>query len=199
MYEDNYIFYSIFETDLGLFLISFQNWKWKIKKRGHSREPVSPLNGCPCRWAWRWTTHRRCCWWATPRTLAPARQRRRTANRARRSSTWWAAVTRVLSCVLGFLSHHRRSCACYLPAVWVPVLPVPRQGPVQEDERQEGRAAVVVLREGTQQDEERRQLRRPEGASVSGRLPLRGHVLARLRRLAVSDLGGSSAFGSLRR
>lgn len=35
-------------------------------------------------------------------------------------------------------SHHQCLCACALPAVRVPVLPVSRQGPVQEDELQEG-------------------------------------------------------------
>lgn len=94
-------------------------------------------------------------------------------------------------------SHRRRLCACCPPAVRVPVLPVSRQGPVQEDELQAGRAAVVVLRQSAQQGEGRRQRRRPEGASVSGWLPLRGRVLACLRRLAVSDLGGSRGFGSL--
>lgn len=35
-------------------------------------------------------------------------------------------------------------------AVWVPVLPVPREGPVQEDELQEGRAAVLVFGQSSQ-------------------------------------------------
>lgn len=88
-------------------------------------------------------------------------------------------------------SHRRRSCACCPPAVRVPVLPVSRQRAVQEDELQEGRAAVVVLRQGTQQGEGRW---RPQGASVSGRLPLRGRVLAGLRRLAVSLLSNADHY-----
>lgn len=45
-----------------------------------------------CRWAWRWITHRRCCWWVKLRTLAPARPQRRTETPALRSSTWWVLL-----------------------------------------------------------------------------------------------------------
>lgn len=65
----------------------------------------------------------------------------------------------------------------------MPVLPVPREGPVQEDELQESRAAVVVLWKSPQQGEGRG----PEGAPLSGRLLLRRRVVGRLRRGSVSD------------
>lgn len=73
-----------------------------------------------------------------------------------------------------------------LSAVRVPVLPVPRQGPVPEDELQEGRVAVVVFRESPQPGEGEREGGQPERASVSGRLLLRGGLLCCLRRLPVS-------------
>lgn len=105
--------HSIFEIEISLFLISFQNCKWKIKKRKDLREAISHLDGCPCRWAWRWITRRRCCWWATPRTSAPARRRRRTASPARRSSTWWVPSARVRPSFASFvLELHLTTNAC---------------------------------------------------------------------------------------
>lgn len=71
-------------------------------------------------------------------------------------------------------------------AVRVSVLPVPCQGPVQEDELQEGRAAVHVLGKSSQQAEGEGRRRQPERAALPGRLLLRRRLLRRLRRLAVS-------------
>lgn len=69
-------------------------------------------------------------------------------------------------------------------AVRMPVLPVSRQGPVQADELEEGRAAIGVFRQSSQQVEGEGQ--QPAGASVSGRLLLRRRVVGRLRHVPVS-------------
>lgn len=69
----------------------------------------------------------------------------------------------------------------------MPVLPVPRESPVQEDELEEVRATVGVLRESPQPGEGKREGKRSEGAAVSGRILLRRRFLCCLRRLPVSD------------
>lgn len=79
-----------FLIELFLLIFLLKNNRWKVKKgdvTAHflSWQPVLTV----CRWAWRWITRRRCCWWVKPRTLGPARPRRGTETLALRSSTWW--------------------------------------------------------------------------------------------------------------
>lgn len=79
-----------FLIELFLLIFLLKNGRWKVKK-GVVTTPF--LSWHPvltvCRWAWRWITRRRCCWWVKPRTLAPARPRRGTETPALRLSTWW--------------------------------------------------------------------------------------------------------------
>lgn len=112
-------------SSLKLFLIPFQSWiNWLIVTEENNNDStllVYEVFECVltmCRWAWRWITNRRCCWWVKPRTSAPARPWRRTETPALRLSTWWVpgfplinkSTLLVFRCIL--------PSACFCVVVW---------------------------------------------------------------------------------